>query len=122
MRGEQFSMVASREAVDPVALAHSLATGGLRLRGDPGLISYATSCPFRGAKVPHLVVQTDLGPVTVLVLRHVPVDQPREFREQGYTGTIAPFGRGSIAVIGESLQEADDVATRLRMATEWVDD
>ena len=121
MRGEQFSMVVSRESVAPAALSESLAASGLRLRGDPGLVSYATTCPFRGATVPHLVVQTDLGPVTVLVLRHVPVDQPREFQEQGYTGTITPFGRGSIAVIGESLQEADDVATRLRMATEWID-
>jgi hypothetical protein len=99
-----------------------LAEGGLRLRGDPGLVSYAITCPFRGANVPHLVVQTDLGPATVLVLRHVPVDQPREFQEQGYAGTIAPFGRGSIAVIGASLQGADDVAARLRLATEWVDD
>ena len=47
-----------------------LAASGLRLRGDPGHVSYATSCPFRGATVPHLVVQTADGPVTVLVLRH----------------------------------------------------
>ena len=121
MRGEQFSMVVTRAAADPATVAQALAASGLRLRGDPGLVSYATRCPFRGATVPHLVVQTVLGPVTVLVLRHVAVAQPREFQEQGYTGTITPFGRGSIAVIGESLQEADDVATRLRMATEWID-
>ena len=35
-----------------------------------GLVSYANSCVFRGHHVPHLVVQTEAGPVTVMVLVH----------------------------------------------------
>ena len=58
-------------------------------------------------------------PVTVLVLRHIVVAKARQFAEEGYVGTIAPFGPGSIAAIGVSVEEADDVATKLRLATEW---
>ena len=122
MRGEPDSLVVTQVPADPASVAKVLAASGLRLRGDPGHVSYVMSCPFRGASVPHLVVQTDVGPVTVLVLRHVVVPEPRRFHEQGYTGTIAPFGPGSIAVIGATAEETADVATRLRVATEWVAD
>ena len=119
MRGEPDSLLVTQLPADAANVARVLAESGLRLRGDPGHVSYATRCPFRGETVPHLVVQTDLGPVTVLVLRHIVVAKPRQFAEEGYVGTIAPFGTGSIAAIGVSVEEADDVATKLRLATEW---
>ncbi len=122
MRGEPDSLVVTQVPADPASLVKVLAASGLRLRGDPGHVSYATTCPFRGATVPHLVVQTADGPVTVLVLRHVVVAEPRQFHEHGYAGTIAPFGPGSIAAIGATVEDTADVAARLRTATEWVDD
>src|SRR6267154_3773045 len=42
----------------------------VRFRLSAGVVSYASSCSFRGHKVPHLVVQTNSGPVTVMVLTH----------------------------------------------------
>jgi hypothetical protein len=122
LRGEPDSLEITQVPADPVRVARVLGASGLRLRGDPGQVSYVTSCPFRGATVPHLVVQTAGGPVTVLVLRHVVVPEPRQFHEQGYAGTIAPFGPGSIAVIGATAEQTDDVAARIRIATEWIDD
>jgi hypothetical protein len=120
MRGEPGSLVVTQVPADPARVARTLAASGLRLRGDPGHVSYAMQCRFRGDVVPHLVVQTDLGPVTVLVLRHVVVSGPRQFAEEGYVGTIAPFGPGSIAAIGVSVEETRDVVTKLGLATEWI--
>jgi hypothetical protein len=72
----------------------------LRLRPDAGVVSYASSCEFRGHRVPHLVVQTPSGPVTVMVLVHEAVRKPKQFDEHGYRGTIVPVpGHGSIAVL-----------------------
>jgi Protein of unknown function (DUF3379) len=72
----------------------------LRLKPDAGVVSYASSCEFRGHRVPHLVVQTQSGPVTVMVLVHEAVRKPRQFDEHGYRGTIVPVpGHGSIAVL-----------------------
>jgi hypothetical protein len=72
----------------------------LRLKAGAGMVSYASSCQFRGHKVPHLVVQTQSGPVTVMVLVHEAVRKPKQFDEQGYRGTIVPVpGHGSIAVL-----------------------
>jgi hypothetical protein len=62
-------------------------------------VVYATRCPFRGGFVPHLVVQTDSGPVTVMVLARERVRERTEFAEGGYRGVIVPAGDGAIAVI-----------------------
>jgi len=68
--------------------------------GGAGMVSYANSCGFRGHKVPHLVLQTEAGPVTVMVLVHERSPKPVQFDEQGYRGVIVPVpGHGSLAVL-----------------------
>jgi hypothetical protein len=65
-----------------------------------GVVSYASSCGFRGHHVPHLVVQSEKGPVTVMVLVHESVSAETRFDEQGYSGVIVPIaGHGSVAVL-----------------------
>lgn len=72
----------------------------LQLNPDVGVVSYAQSCLFRGHHVPHLVVQTATGPVTVMVLVHESVSKAVQFDENGYRGVIVPVaGHGSLAVL-----------------------
>jgi len=120
MRNEPDSLVVTQQPANPAELDRVLAANGFRLRGDAGLVSYAMSCRFHGSTVPHLVVQTDSGPVTVLVLRKDPVTKPVRFHEQGYEGTITAFGPGSIALIGASDANLTQVEARLRDAIVWV--
>ena len=120
MAHEPGAMVATPVAADPAKLAAVLEHEGIRLRPDAGPVSYAQSCPFRGQTVPHLVVQTDAGPVTVMVLRHEKVEAPMSFDEGGYSGTIVPAGPGSIAVIGHEPRDVlNQVAARVVSAVEW---
>jgi hypothetical protein len=96
----------------------------LRLKPDAGVVSYASSCNFRGHKVPHLVVQTQSGPVTVMVLVHEAVRKPKQFDEQGYRGTIVPVpGHGSIAVLmrdsGSMSGDVERIAARVDDSIVW---
>ena len=96
----------------------------LRLKPDAGVVSYAASCDFRGHKVPHLVVQTQSGPVTVMVLVHEAVRNPKHFDEQGYRGTIVPVpGHGSIAVLMRDREsgsgDVERIAARVDDALVW---
>jgi hypothetical protein len=114
----------ARSAVPDPNLAPVLAAAHMRLRPDAGMVSYAQSCLFRGHNVPHLVVQTDMGPVTVMVLVHENVAAARMFDEGGYRGTIVPVpGHGSIAVLvkGEEgdLAQVESVAARVKDAIVW---
>ena len=96
----------SREPVPPEVLAAVLAKAGVRYNARLP-VTYASPCPFRGHIVPHLVVQTDRGPVTVMVLSHEPVKARTEFTEGEYHGFVYPAGSGSIAVLAPKGQEID---------------
>jgi len=96
----------SQEPVSPEALAAVLAKAGVRYDARFP-VTYASPCPFRGHIVPHLVVQTDRGPLTVMVLAHVKSETQGTFTEGDYRGIVLPAGVGSVAVVARKGQEFD---------------
>jgi hypothetical protein len=120
MAGEPQAWRRTDVAVPQPELDDVLKNSKLRLKPDAGIVSYASSCTFRGYKVPHLVVQTASGPVTVMVLVHEAVRHPTQFDEQGYRGTIVPVpGHGSIAVL---MRDPDIGAGEIQGIAERVGD
>jgi hypothetical protein len=65
-------------------------------------VVYASSCWFRGHFVPHVVVTTPDGPVTVMILLHERVNIAQQFNEDGYTGLLVPAPTGSVAVLSRT--------------------
>jgi hypothetical protein len=124
MAGEPQAWQRTDVSVPEPVLNAVLWQSNLRLRSPAGLVSYASSCLFRGHDVPHLVVQTESGPVTVMVLVHETVSKPQQFNEQGYRGTIVPVpGHGSIAVLmrdpGADGAQLERIAVQVRDAIIW---
>jgi hypothetical protein len=124
---EPDAMVTTEERIAPFALEDVLAKGGIRLRSGLEDVSYARSCPIRGHSVPHLVVQTDQGPVTVLVMAHEPVSGTVVLHrsgldeiDAGLVGTIVPAGPGSIAIIGGESAPIDEVRKQVLAAVEFL--
>ena len=119
MAGEPQAWRVTDVAVPAGALQPVLRDARLHLTGAAGVVTYANSCLFRGHVVPHLVVQTDQGPVTVMVLVHESSGQRVTFDESGYRGVIVPVpGHGSIAVLAkEGAGEPADAAAVGRIAT-----
>jgi hypothetical protein len=76
-------------------------------------------CVFEGYVVPHLVVRTARGPVTVLLLRHRSVSERVQVAEQGYTGIVLPAPHGSIAIVGRDLKDLDGIAQQVFEAVDW---
>jgi hypothetical protein len=100
-----------------------LARSGVALREDMPAVSYANSCWFRGRHVPHLVVRTPGGPVTIMVLPNEKVAGRVAFDEGGYRGVIVPAQRGAIAVLAQdpSDVDADAVAGTALAAISYLD-
>jgi hypothetical protein len=98
-----------------------MAQSRVRLAGNLPAVTYANSCWFRGRHVPHLVVQTSAGPVTVLVLPNEPIEQSTRFDEGGYRGALVPAPRGSIAVLAQDEVDIEQVARRVMAAIIFVD-
>jgi len=110
--------------VAPPRLDQVLEKAHVRLGPAAGLVSYAHSCRFRGHTVPHLVVQTPGGPVTVMVLTHESLMHSVHFNEQGYRGVIVPVpGHGSLAVLerGDAMDSKtiDSIASQVHAAVDW---
>jgi hypothetical protein len=124
MAGEPDAWQRTDIPVDTPELQDVLKDSKMRLKPAAGIVSYASSCPFRGHRVPHLVVQTASGPVTVMVLVHEPLRKTMQFDEQGYRGTIVPVpGHGSIAVLmqdsGVSSGEVARIAAQVDDSIVW---
>jgi hypothetical protein len=119
---EPHALVATNRPEEEAVLGEVLERGGIRLRPGEVLVSYANSCPFRGHTVPHLVVQTTDGPVTVMVLRSERPAASVSFDEQGHAGRIVPAGPGSIAVIGADGTDLEEITSRVLAAVEWLGD
>jgi len=105
--------------VTPVALAGVLDPDGTRLRPGIGEVTYAARCVFDGHVVPHLVVQTPEGPVTVLMLRHRAIAEPVRIDAQGYRGVVLPAPEGAIAIVGTGIADVDGIARTVFDAVDW---
>ncbi|CAN5133581.1 hypothetical protein BH24PSE2_BH24PSE2_23610 [soil metagenome] len=75
--------------------------------------TYATICPFRGQTIPHLVLDTDQGQVTVLVLRDEPVADAVPIDGPGLQGMIVPLGKGSVAILGREPIDLDAIQSQI---------
>lgn len=118
---ESFALVMTHERVDPSTVNRILRTSGIALRTNAADVSFAATCRVRGHEVPHLVVQTEQGPITVLVLtQEAPTDTSRRFEENGYTGMIVPAPRGVLAVLGKDVP-VEEAAEKLLREIVWID-
>jgi hypothetical protein len=110
VQGEPTSWASTR-VVDARALEellHKAGVSGSSLTSQE--VTYAHYCFFRGHFVPHLVLHTTQGPVTVMVLPDEHVSRRETFHESGYAGVIVPAPRGSLAVLSRGTASVDSLA------------
>jgi hypothetical protein len=108
------------EQIDGAAITKALRAAGVGFDVTSDKVTYAHSCLFRGRHVPHLVLQTDKGPVTVLLLRHVQVRAPQSFAEAGLNGVIVPAESGSIALVAQHDAGLEQLAQQMRQDVRWL--
>lgn len=115
---EQESLVRTTATVDPLQVEKILAASRIRLKPSATRVSYAMSCEFRGHNIPHLVVQSEQGPVTVLVMADVARQDLEQINDHGFQGVILPAPRGVIVVLGKDVP-VDAVAATVLDALEY---
>jgi len=124
MHHEPASWARTDQPASPAALAAALSGSGVAIDPSAPRVSYAMSCLFRLRLVPHLVVQTDAGPMTVMVLTREHVSGRSDFDEGGYRGVIVPATHGSLAVLAPldvTPAAVDAVLARVSAAVRYTD-
>jgi hypothetical protein len=84
-----------------------------------GLITYARTCVIDGHSVPHLVLQGENGPVTLILLPDEKIDAARPIEGESVSGVILPVGNGSIAIISERDQPLDAIEQKVILSMQW---
>lgn len=87
-------------------------------RGD-ALVTYAQSCVINGKTVPHLVIQGQHGPVTILLMPEEEVAEVTPLDGANVRGLILPVGDGSIAIIGDREEELEPLRKQVVASVTW---
>ncbi|HUI60755.1 MAG TPA: DUF3379 family protein [Steroidobacteraceae bacterium] len=102
--------------VEPEEVAAVLRKSGVKLGPGMDPVVYASSCLFRGHYVPHFVVMTKAGPVTVMILANERVSATRQFHSDGFSGLLVPVKSGSVAVLSRTPMQLDQPAREVVQA------
>lgn len=84
-----------------------------------GLITYARSCEINGKTVPHLVIQGEHGPVTILLMPDEAVAEAVSLDGENVHGVILPIGAGSIAIMGAREEKLERIEKSVLNSVKW---
>jgi hypothetical protein len=79
-----------------------------------GLVGFIKYCPTPDGKGVHMVLNTERGPVTVILMPATAVEDRESRLENGMQARIVSLGRGSIAVMGADTAAVDQLAAAVR--------
>lgn len=120
MDHEPYSLRVTDVAVSEERLARVVPASMANLSPSAGLITYAQSCEINGNSVPHLVIQGERGPVTIILLPDEKIDAATPLEGDSVNGVLIPVGDGSIAIIGEeSAESLERIEKSFRDAVSW---
>lgn len=85
----------------------------------PGLITFAETCPISGYDVPHLVIQGEYGPITIMLLPNEKISAAISLNDENSHGVILPVGDGSIAIVGSRDEKLEDVQKKILQSVTW---
>lgn len=116
---EPYALRVTDRPVADSRLAKVVPASVANMNHDAGLITYAQTCVINGRKIPHLVVQGERGPVTILLLPDEMIDSAVQLEGESINGVLLPVGSGSVAIIGERGERLDNIQKNVVNSVTW---
>lgn len=105
---------------DPAQFKTVLANFGGTLEAPIGRVLYMKLCPVPGGTGWHVVLQTEYGPATLILMPgRLGEPLPEEIRMGGYVATVARGGQGYYALVAESEQALAALRAMLATRVRW---
>ena len=85
-------------------------------------ITFTEDClidPENGIQGVHMIVQGDVGPVTVMVLPNTPVEEEIAIADDRFEGMISPAPGGSLVVVGEKQESIQQFSNLIAANISW---
>ena len=116
---EPAALRVSSTPVSNASLAKAVPADVASLDHSAGLITYVRSCEINGKTVPHLVIQGEHGPVTILLMPEEAVAETVSLDGENIHGVILPVGVGSIAIIGAREEKLERIENSILNSVNW---
>jgi len=116
---EPYALRVTSTPVSDRRLAKAVPTDVADIDHSAGLVTYAQSCKINGKRVPHLVIQGENGPVTILLMPEQPVSASQTLDGENIHGVILPVGGGSIAIIGTREEALERIEKSVLDSVTW---
>ncbi len=107
------------EAVSEQRLQQVMSASVATMDHSASLITYAQSCLINGRDVPHLVIQGERGPVTILLMPYEKISGAQAIQGENVRGVVLPIGNGSIAIIGEEGERLERIEEQVKNSVTW---
>lgn len=119
LQHEPGALEVTSEPVPDGRLRRVVRSGNASIDRDVGLITYARSCVINRRQVPHLVMQGENGPITLLLMPDESVAGAEVIEGESIEGVVLPVGEGSIAIIGNRGEDLDAIRQRVVDSVTW---
>ena len=106
-------------AVSDERLARAVPASLATYERGTALITYAQPCVINGKDVPHLVMQGQYGPVTILLMPDENIAEATPLAGENVKGVILPVGKGSIAIIGSREELLEPIQKNVVNSVSW---
>lgn len=116
---EPAALRVTSEPVSDARLARVVPANVAQMDHSAGLISYAQTCTINGKKIPHLVIQGEQGPVTILLMPEEEIADAVSLDGENVHGVILPVGTGSIAIIGAREEKLEHIEKSVVNSVTW---
>ncbi len=116
---EPYALRVTDTAVSDARLQKVVPASIAEMDHSAGLITYAQTCVIDGKRVPHLVVQGEAGPITILLMPEQEVIAAESLEGENIHGVILPVGSGSIAIIGTREEALERVEKSVLNSVTW---
>ncbi|TNG01489.1 MAG: DUF3379 family protein [Gammaproteobacteria bacterium] len=101
------------------ALNRLIGTFGGHFEISPGQVNYAGLCNIRNGQGMHIVLESEQGPVTVLIMPEESIDKRLTVSDKRFNGVILPVENGSLAVVAEDAKAVTMVESRIQNIISW---
>ena len=116
---EPYALRVVDEAVSEQQLQRVKSASVATMDHGASLVTYAQSCRINGRDVPHLVIQGERGPITILLMPYEKISGPQSIQGENVRGVILPIGDGSIAIIGVDGERIEKIEEQIKNSVTW---
>lgn len=108
-----------RGPIAPAKLAAALSRYGGSLEEPVGEVRHLGLCPILGVMAYHILVQTEHGPATLILLPQTRASTARPLVREGFAVVVVPLDGGSLGILADTPDRVRKVESLIQSRVRW---